>query len=65
MAPSLNHESSIEDLRILGPQFKWSGVLHMIENVNLSEDLKIEMIRYLLETGFHVSNVFAHLPDEG
>lgn len=32
MGISLNHESSSEDLRLIGPQFSWSPVLHMIEN---------------------------------
>ena len=62
MGISMNHESNIEDLRLIGPHFNWSPVIHLINNALVSEQFKIDMIRYLLETGFHVSNVFAHTP---
>ena len=59
---AMNHESTNEELRLLGPQFTWSAVLHLINNTLVPEESMINLIKYLLETGFHVSNVFAHIP---
>ena len=37
MGISLNHESNIDDLRLIGHQFNWSPVLHLINNQLVSE----------------------------
>lgn len=37
MGISMNHESNIDDLRLIGPQYDWSPVLHLINNPQVSE----------------------------
>ena len=61
----MNHESKIEDLRLLGPKFRWSAVLYLLNNPNVQNEVDIiAMIRYLLSQGFHIADVFGNVPDK-